>query len=265
MMKNEFTQWTESTIKWLRPRCREGFDQFRAFANRTLIAWAGAIRFLWIALTTWFELTRQKGHPWVRATFPSLQVHRLLKQAAGIACLGWTNTFPSKPGLIANHRLAGIQRRLLLLSDSVGPTTRPAQTLLRAAYARCAATIAERPLPDELVLRLRADRSLRDLLTTWIDLLRHGVPRNTTDALFDALALQSVMALPPGSRLPAEMITHLSDARKEFDGKLGRTKREIKINQLHYAITQWSLKTLVVPMAYANAMKASNHQASGSG
>ena len=264
MMKDEFTRWTVSVFNWLRLMCREGFDQFRGFANRTAIAWAGAIRFLAIGLTTWFELTRQKGHPWVYTTFPSLQVHRLLKHAAGIACLGWVNKNQSKPDPVTNRRLAGIQRRLLLLSDGVGPTTRPAQTLLRAAFARCAATITERPLPDELVLRLRADRSLRDLLTTWIDLLRHGAPRNTTDALFDALALQSVMALPPGSRLPAEMITHLSDARKEFGGKLGRTKREIKINQLRYAITQWSLKTLAVPMAYSKALKASIHEASDS-
>jgi|GEM_PF-5676379 len=264
MIKSEFRQWAESTINWLRLRCREGFDQIRGFANRTVIAWAGAIRFLVIGLKTWFQLTRQKGHPWVHTTFPSLQVHRLLKHAACIACLGWVNRNPSRPDPITNRRLAGIQRRLLLLSDGVGPTTSPAQKVLRATFARCAATIIERPLPGELVLRLRADRSLRDLLTTWIDLLRHGAPRNTSDALFDALSLQSVMVLPLGSRLPAEMITHLGDVRKEFDGKLGRTKREIKINQLHYAITQWSLKTLVVPMAYSKALKASNHNTSDS-
>lgn len=220
------------------------------------------IRVLWGGTKTRFALTQKMGEPWVSRNFPDLRPRRLMQSACQMVPLIWADATADTehgPEQIVPIQLKRLQRQIRQLpGTNLKPRSTAARRLVQAAFARTAATLTGEAIPPDLVGSLRADRCLRDLVLTWIELVlittAHPNPRN----LLSSLAVHSTLMLPPGDRLPANLRNRLGSVRRELNATFTETELHYQTESLKRHIQISSSQVLALPMAFADALQTSS-------
>lgn len=256
----------------LTQHCKSLFAEFRAVVASTARTWLArghivlpaAVLFLCSGLRTRFTLTRKMGEPWVSRHFPDLQPRRLLRSACHMVPLIWNeSTVPTDAvsERVPASRLKQIKRRLQQLPQTEGtPQSAAARRMLQAAFARSAAAVSGQSVPENVVGSLRADRCLRDLLMTWIDLVLVTTVHPNSRNMHSSLAVHSTLKLPQGDLLPMPLRRQLSRARAELKTSFTATENIWHTDALKRRMQLESSQVLTVPMAFADALQQKSPQ-----
>ena len=227
----------------------------RKLFDRSCIVLPEIIRILLCGIRTRVKLRRTMGEPWVSRNFPELQAGRLMRYVCRMVPLIWTdNAADAASAHISPGELKRIKHTLQRLPhrDS-SPHSAAARRICRAAFARCASVVTQQPIPRDLVNCLRADRSLRDLMLTWIDLIQITTFRPNSQNIQSSLAVHASLALPPGDRLPLQLRRQLSGVRAELNASLRNKEIGFQSESLRRQVLLTTSEVLTVPMAFAAA------------
>jgi hypothetical protein len=225
-------------------------------ARRIACVLCHALRLLWEGRLTAWRLRQQFGRDWQRKHFPELEPRRLLRTSARMVTYLWTSLSDpvsspavdsgSHPGfgrqshrvdtetrsgtqarlpsghrrtrrnLNASRRLQRTAHRLPFTPRKAVPASAATRRILQAFFARTIAALTGLRVPPDRLDRLRCDRSIRELVLTWLELARLTVPRLTPQTLCDSLVLHAMLPLPPGSRLPASLYAELRPLQQQL-------------------------------------------------
>lgn len=248
------------------------FAQFRAAVTRTARKWfarghvvlPAAVLFLWSGLRTRFTLSRKMGEPWVNQHFPDLQPRRLLRSACHMVPLIWSETTTATDAAserIPASRLKRIKRSLQHLTQTESTTrSAAARRMLQAAFARSAAAVSGQSVPENIVGSLRADRCLRDLLMTWIDLVLVTTVHPNSRNMQSSLAVHATLKLPQGDQLPMSLRRQLSRAQADLKTSITATENVWHTDALKRRVQLEASQVLTVPMAFADALQQKSPQ-----
>ncbi len=250
--------------------CKTQYLQIQSASIATLRTWCvrghivlpAVFRFLWGGVKTHVRLTRKLGAPWLSRNFPDLQPKQLFQSACQLVPLIWKeNTADDIADAdrlsrqILPMQLKRIQRQIRQLPQvDVELRSDASRRLMQAAFARSVAAVMGQVLPQNLVQTLRADRSLRDLMLTWIDLVLITTARPDSRNLLSSLAVHSTLTLPAGDRIPVNLRHRLGSVRRELNSELREAKRHWQTESLKRRIQLSSSRILALPMAFADAM-----------
>ena len=115
-------------------------------------------------------------------------------------------------------------------------------------------------VPAEMVREVRSDRCLRDLLLTWLELSQLTSATMSPSSLLSALGVHASIALPPGDRLPPEIVRQITATRAELEIQHQNATVNVRTESLRRQLYLISSRLLAVPKILDEVLEQQSEQ-----